>query len=249
MACSRRHKSPARCNGFPPDEGLVTKVTGSDAPTPDTPIGRTCLRGTQTRRPRRREHHQTAGRIKRRGWRRIANDPTSSPGRGSRSAWCTIRREPPGPPARLWQTFPREDSVAAGPAPGHSWNASSKDRRRLARETHAAGKNAERGAGRSHIKILRQVASGASSDPSGQARGQVSNHPEGIDPDRRRSLRFLTSTDHPHPEVPDTVGPRRARPPVHQEGCFEARASRGHLSMREPKRLRGHISPLVGEMG
>ena len=117
-------------------------------------IGRTCLRGTQTRRPRRREHHQTAGRIKRRGWRRIANDPTSSPGRGSRSAWCTIRREPPGPPARLWQTFPREDSVAAGPAPGHSWNASSKDRRCLARETHAAGKNAERGAGRSHITYL-----------------------------------------------------------------------------------------------
>jgi hypothetical protein len=98
--------------------------------------------------------YQTAGRIKRRGWRRIANDPTSSPGRGSRSEWCTIRREPPGPPARLWQTFPREDSVKAGPAPGHPWNASSKDRRRLARETHAAGKNAERGAGRSHITYL-----------------------------------------------------------------------------------------------
>jgi hypothetical protein len=28
------------------------------------------------------------------------------------------------------------------------------DRRRLARETHAAGKNAERGAGRSHINYL-----------------------------------------------------------------------------------------------
>ena len=61
--------------------------------------------------------------------------------------------------------------------------------------------------------LLRQAAPGASSDPSGQARGQVSTHPEGDDPDRRRSLGFLTSTDHPHPEVPDTSGPRRARPP------------------------------------
>mgnify|MGYP006159640757 CR=1 FL=1 len=67
----------------------------------DTPIGRTCLRGTQTRRQRCREHpdsgaKQTAG--------MSAGPPmamASSPGRGSRSDWCTIRREPPGPPARL----------------------------------------------------------------------------------------------------------------------------------------------------
>ncbi|MFC3317635.1 hypothetical protein ACFOHY_12520 [Rhizobium rosettiformans] len=71
-----------------------------------------------------------------------------------RSVWCTIRREPPGPPARLWQTFRKEASAKAGPAPGRTSDGS-KDRhdarRRLARETHAAGIDAERGAGRSHI--------------------------------------------------------------------------------------------------
>ncbi|AOG09050.1 hypothetical protein BSY240_938 [Agrobacterium sp. RAC06] len=92
--------------------------------------------------------------------------------------------------------------------------------------------------------LLRQVASGASSDPSGQARGQVSNHPEGVDPDRRRSLGFLKSTDHPHPEVPDTSGPRRARPPyINAEECFEARASRGHLSMRAFNRPQSPWAP------
>jgi hypothetical protein len=99
----------------------LTRVMGSDAPQNlDTLIGRTCLRGTQTRRPRCREHpdsgaEKTAG---------MSAGPQmagrSSPGRGSRSDWCTIRREPPGPPARLWQTFPREDSVSAGPTPGQS---------------------------------------------------------------------------------------------------------------------------------
>jgi hypothetical protein len=49
--------------------------------------------------------------------------------------------------------------AAAGPAPGHSSvilgpDPRTEDRRRLARETHAAGKNAERGAGRSHINYL-----------------------------------------------------------------------------------------------
>ncbi len=157
-------KTPARCNGLPPDEGLDTKVTGSDAPELDTPIGRTCLRGTQTRRPRRREDpdggaEKTAGmdagsQMTRR----------SSPGRGSRSEWCTIRREPPGPPARLWQNTPREGSVKAGPAPGHprarrgpsppcQRDACSGNRRRTRRrkEPH---------------KLLRQVASGASSETS-----------------------------------------------------------------------------------
>jgi hypothetical protein len=51
------------------------------------------------------------------------------------------------------------------PRPVILWDAGPEDRRRLARETHAAGIDAERGAGRSHIKLLRQVASGASSDP------------------------------------------------------------------------------------
>jgi hypothetical protein len=58
-------------------------------------------------------------------------------------------------------------------------------RRRLARETHAAGIDAERGAGRSHIKLLRQVASGASSETS-------MTPPGGSNSDRRRSLGFLT---------------------------------------------------------
>ena len=145
---------PGPLQRSPSGRGAGTKVTRSDASLPDTPIGRTCLRGTQTRRPRRREHPD-GGADKTAGMRagpQMAR--RSSPGRGSRSDWCTIRREPPGPPARLWQTCPREDSAKAGPAPGHSWNASSEDRRRLARETHAAGIDAERGAGRSHINYL-----------------------------------------------------------------------------------------------
>jgi len=82
-----------------------------------------------------------------------------------------------------------EETAAAGPAPGHSLG-KPEDRRRLARETHAAGKDAERGAGRSHIKLLRQVASGASSETNFSPSG-------GSNPNRRRSLGFLTSTDHP----------------------------------------------------
>lgn len=50
-----------------------------------------------------------------------------------------------------------EDPAKAGPAPGRTSDGS-KDRhdarRRLARETHAAGIDAERGAGRSHINSL-----------------------------------------------------------------------------------------------
>ena len=80
---------------------------------------------------------QAAGRIKRRGWWTIANDRKTSPGRGSRSDWCTIRREPPGPPARLTRhltVMPKPD-----PRPVILWDEGPEDRRRLARETHAAG--------------------------------------------------------------------------------------------------------------
>jgi len=94
-------QDPGPLQRSPSGRGAGTKVLRSDAAKPDTPIGRTCLRGTQTRRPRCREHpdsgaNKTAGMSQ-----RIANDPISSPGRGPRSVWCTIRREPPGPPARL----------------------------------------------------------------------------------------------------------------------------------------------------
>jgi hypothetical protein len=110
---------------------------------------------------------QTAGRTKRRGWTPGRKWPDDHPpGEGPRSVWCTIRREPPGPPARLWQTFREEDSAAAGPAPGHPWNASSKDRRRLARETHAAGQKRRTGRRKEPHIILRQAASGASSETS-----------------------------------------------------------------------------------
>ncbi len=96
----------------------LTRVMGSDVPQNlDTLIGRTCLRGTQTRRQRCREHpdseaKQTAGM---RAGPQMAE--TTSPGRGSRSDWCTIRREPPGPPARLMRHLmltPQPD-----PTPGH----------------------------------------------------------------------------------------------------------------------------------
>jgi hypothetical protein len=129
---------------------------------------------------------QTAGRTKRRGWTPGRKWPDDHPpGEGPRSVWCTIRREPPGPPARLWQTFREEDSAAAGPAPGHPWNASSKDRRRLARETHAAGQKRRTGRRKEPHTLLRQAASGASSETS-------LTIPGGRDPGRRRRLGFLT---------------------------------------------------------
>ncbi len=85
-ACCRRHKSPARCNGLPPDEGLDTKVTGSDAQELDTPIGRTCLRGTQTRRRCCREHPRQRGETNGGDEDQVENDrrphpPGEGPGR------------------------------------------------------------------------------------------------------------------------------------------------------------------------
>ncbi len=161
----------------------------SDAGRLKPTIGRTCLRGTQTRRPRCREHpdsgaKQTAGM---RAGPHMAR--RSSPGRGSWPDWCTIRREPPGPPARLWQKLPREDSAKPDPTPGRTSDFGPDARRRLARETHAAGIDAERGAGRSHIYLLRQVASGASSETNfyhpedenltGREACEVSSPPQG----------------------------------------------------------------------
>ncbi len=58
-------------------------------------------------------------------------------------------------------------------------------------------------------KLLRQVASGASSETS-------ITRPGGSNPDRRRSLGFLTSIDHPHPEGAGLARPRGARPQIHQ---------------------------------
>jgi hypothetical protein len=154
----------------------------------DTPIGRTCLRGTQTRRPRRREHpdggaDKTAGMMVR---SRMTKAP--SPGRGSRSDWCTIRREPPGPPARLWQTFRKEDSAAAGPYArsnvGRIEGSSRRPSPPCQRDACSGNRRRTRRRKEPH-KILRQVASGASSETS-------KPHPEGDDPDRRRSLGFLT---------------------------------------------------------
>ncbi|MDQ0423589.1 hypothetical protein J2045_004644 [Peteryoungia aggregata LMG 23059] len=79
--------------------------------------------------------------------------------------------------------------AAAGPYARSFLGSNPADRRRLARETYAAGIDAERGAGRSHIKLLRQVASGASSETS-------MTRPGGGNPDRRRSLGFLTVQFH-----------------------------------------------------
>ncbi len=127
-------------------------------------IGRTCLRGTQTRRQRCREHpdsevKQTAG---------MSTGPpmamASSPGRGSWSEWCTIRREPPGPPARLRQTFPREDSVKAGPAPGQSLGRRSRRPSPPCQRDACRGNRRRTGRRKEPHKLLRQVASGASSE-------------------------------------------------------------------------------------
>ncbi len=129
-----------------------------------------------------------------------------SPGRGSRSEWCTIRREPPGPPARLWQTFLREDSAKPDLTPGHSSGRRSRRPSPPCQRDACSGNRRRTRRRKEPHTFLRQVASGASSETNFSL-------PGGSDPDRGRSLGFLTSTDHPHPEVPDRVGPRRARPP------------------------------------
>jgi hypothetical protein len=131
----------------------LTRVMGSDAPQNlDTLIGRTCLRGTQTRRQRCREHpdsgaKQTAGMMA-----EVVNDQSPIP---RARVPVGLVHHPAGTSRATGQAeASSHGDAAAGPAPGHSWNASSEDRRRLARETHAAGIDAERGAGRSHINTL-----------------------------------------------------------------------------------------------
>ena len=164
MACSRRHKSPARCNGLPPDVGLDTKVTGSDAPELDTLIGRTCLRGTQTRRQCCREHpdsgaNKTAGmraEVDDQGFIPRARVPVGMvhhPAGTSRATGQALADIPSG---GLCQSRTRARSFLGHPRVilGLNPRTRTEDRRRLARETHAAGKNAERGAGRSHITYL-----------------------------------------------------------------------------------------------
>ena len=86
--------------------------------------------------------------------------------------------------------------AAAGPAPGQSSvilgpDPRTEDRRRLARETHAAGKNVERGAGRSHINYLDRLLLAPRPILGFNPRASMII-PGGSNPDRRRSLGFLT---------------------------------------------------------
>ncbi|MDQ0420905.1 hypothetical protein J2045_001932 [Peteryoungia aggregata LMG 23059] len=60
-------QTPGPLQRSPSGRGAGNQGDRVGCSSPDTSIGRTCLGGTQTRRPRRREHHQTAGRQKRRG--------------------------------------------------------------------------------------------------------------------------------------------------------------------------------------
>ena len=243
MEGCRRSKSPARCNGLPLDVGLVTKVTRSDASSPDTPIGRTCLRGTQTRRPRRREHTRRRGEQNGGDERRAANGQTIMP---RARVPVGLVHHPAGTSRATGQADASSHGDAtAGPAPGRTSDFGHDARRRLARETHAAGRNAERGAGRSHITYLDRLLLAPRPTPRVKPEDKHETDPEGVNPDRRRSLGFLTSRFSLHTDVPP-ARPRRAKPQVHQEGCFEARASRGHLSMRGEE-CATPISPLVGE--
>ena len=186
MACSRRHKSPARCNGLPPDEGLGTKVTRSDAPEPDTPIGRTCLRGTQTRRPRRREHTRRRGETNGGDDGRspmIENIPRArvpvgmvhhpagtSRATGQAEASSCMTSQPDPRPVILWEQ-------SRGSSPSCQRDACSGNRRRTRRrkEPH---------------KLLRQVASGASSETSMRPNRREQSRPGA-------KLGFLTSIDFP----------------------------------------------------
>jgi hypothetical protein len=106
----------------------------------------------------------------------------SSPGRGSRSEWCTIRREPPGPPARLKRHIACRDSRTRArsnvglrsrrPSPPCQRDACSGTKRRTGRRKEP------------HKYLDRLLLA-----PRPR---QACPHPEGDDPDRRRSLGFLT---------------------------------------------------------
>ncbi|SIP92220.1 hypothetical protein SAMN05880561_101241 [Rhizobium sp. RU33A] len=167
---------------------------GSDGGQPDAgrlqpPIGRTCLRGTQTRRQCCHEH-PGSGANKTAGMQAEVDDQSfiprarvpvgmvHHPAGTSRATGQALADIPSGGLCQSRTLRPVILDPRVKPE-------DDEDRRRLARETHAAGIDAERGAGRSHIKLLRQVASGASSETSFSLSG-------GSDPDRRRSLGFLT---------------------------------------------------------
>jgi hypothetical protein len=143
----------------------LTRVMGSDAPQNlDTLIGRTCLRGTQTRRPRCREHpdsgaKQTAGMRAKVGndqgfvpRARVPVGLVHHPAGTSRATGQAMADIPRGGVCRSRTLRP----VTLGPRVilGLNPRTRTEDRRRLARETHAAGIDAERGAGRSHIHYL-----------------------------------------------------------------------------------------------
>ena len=179
---------------------------GSDGGHPDAgrlkpPIGRTCLRGTQTRRQCCREH-PGSGANKTAGMRaEVANDRSPIP---RARVPVGLVHHPAGTSRATGQAeAPSHDDAAAGPAPGRRWNSRFNARRRLARETHAAGIDAERGAGRSHIHTY-----------TGCFWRLVRDK---FQPTRREQSRpesELGQVITPHPEVPDLVGPRRARPPA-----------------------------------
>ncbi len=167
------------------------KVAGSDAPELDTLIGRTCLRGTQTRRPRRREFDRRRGGQNGGDDGEVANDQASIP---RARVPVGLVHHPPGTSRAtgqamadtssggLCQSRTRARSILErkfqGPSPPCQRDACSGNRRRTGRRKEP------------HY-LLRQVASGASSDPRVQPEESFSP-PGGSDPDRRRSLGYLT---------------------------------------------------------
>lgn len=158
MEGCRRPETPARCNGLPPNEGLVTKVTGSDALVTGYPDRKDVPQRHTDKAPTPSRTSPDGGATKTAGMRtEVENDQGLIP----------RARVPVGMvhhPAGTSRATGQADAssygdAAAGPAPGQSLvvlgpDPRTKDRRRLARETHAAGIDAERGAGRSHINYL-----------------------------------------------------------------------------------------------
>ncbi len=140
-------ENPGRCNGLPPREAEGETVrTGSPSP----PLTRACLRGTQTgareleKAPRRKD-----GGVDRAG----ANAAPPSAGEGQAG-----RYHPAGSSRATGQASAkvrhRTDARSTPIRAGRCRDVKSRQRRRHARETHAVGKNAERGAARSHLLIL-----------------------------------------------------------------------------------------------
>ncbi len=166
----------------------------SDARRLKPPIGRTCLRGTQTRRPRRREHpdggaEKTAG---------MSAGPqmamASSPGRGSRSDWCTIRREPPGTPARLKRhltVMPQPDPRPVIHGTQVPRTVAALPERRMQRDK--TSNEAPEGA---TLNYLDRLLLAPRPILGFHPRASMTS-PGGSNPDRRRSLGFLTIRHRP----------------------------------------------------